>query len=372
VQNTETGQRASTTLNALFAAVAISALAACGGGGSSEPAAPSPPPPAPFVTWTPSATVLAAKVTNSTLRFSATGSALAAGQGCADTLTNTTVYEQANTVVFAAAGVTEQDQQEVADYAEAAAVEMRRTFGLTSSVGFGTANKKVYICAQTQRFQITGGVAAATPLTNAAEGIVIIQSPASFYAQSPRANFNLSGVTNQAFYSRILPHELTHLVEQFRRVMDLDQWMTEGVARYMEFGKPAISLQSVQGFFSAQNPISIAWPGTDARAKVMEYNAAGSVMAYLFSPTGANNNLSAFLSMINKMNTDSAAYVAGCRLINFTSAACTGTALEVQRSAYFVAAFEATFKERDGTPMKLRTGANNLQDTIVARLTAWW
>jgi hypothetical protein len=369
VQNTETGWRGGQHLGTLFAAVAIASLTACGGGGSSEPA---PPAPAPFVAWTPSAAVLAAKVTNSPLRFSATGSPLQAGQGCADSLTNATVYEQANTVVFAAAGVTEQDQQEVADYAEPAAAEVRRTFGLTSAVGFGTANKKVYICIQTQQFQITGGPAAASPLTNAAEGIVIFQSPASFYAQSPRANMNLSGVTNQAFYSRILPHEFTHLAEKFRSTMSLDQWMTEGVARYVEFGKPAISAQAVQALINAQNPIGVAWPGTDARAKLTEYNAAGAVMAYLFSPTGANNNIAAFMGLITKLNADSAAYMAGCRANNFTSTNCTATAYEAQRSAYFVAAFEATFKERDGTPMKLRSGANNLQDTIVARITAWW
>jgi hypothetical protein len=364
VQNKETGQRARHSLGALFAAAAVSALTGCGGGGSSSDSG--------SVAWTPSAAVLAAKRADSPLRFNHAGR-LSAGQGCFDALANTTVYEQAHTVVFAAAGVTEADQQEVADYAEAAAIEVRSRLAARAAVGIGGLGRKAHICVQTQRVNSGSAPASAFGVTNSnSEGNIVIQSPAEFFATFPRASMADDSLTQQAFYARILVHEAAHLIEFLRVNMALDQWMTEGLARYIEVGKQSVSKDRLIGFFAAQNPINIAWPASDAREKLGDYSPAGSVMAYLFSPTGANNSLATFIALLDRINADSASYLAGCRANGFTTPACTGVGREAQRSAFFVAAFEATFKERDGTPMKLRTGANNLQDTIVARITAWW
>ncbi len=150
-------------------------LAACGGGGSSEP---------PFV-YIPPAAVLAAKRVNSTLVFGFQGAAFTgpAGEGCSQTLANKTVYEQAHTVVFAAEGVSELDQQEVAEYAEAAVVEVRRVFAITNAVGV-YQDKKIYVCVQPQK--PNGGFVAYASNRNTTNntvpgGAVVAVSPSQYF-----------------------------------------------------------------------------------------------------------------------------------------------------------------------------------------------
>jgi hypothetical protein len=320
--------------------------------------------------------VLAAKRVNSPLRFTHPAGAMDPGQACHDPLSNTTVYEQAHTVVFAAAGVSDAAQQEVAEYAEAAALELRRTFQVTATEGLGTANQKTQVCVQPELFRLNGitavGVAITYRTLNAVDGFSVMQSPTAYFENKPRSNLADLEHTRQAHYSRILVHELTHLVEFARVTMRLDQWVTEGMAKYMEFGRPAFPKTQVLDMFATQNPISIAWTNTDARPGLSGYEAAATVMAYLLSPTGAKNSVATYVALIDKLKADTATYYNACAGNGFTAPSCSGADLEAQRSAAFVSAFEATFKERDGTPMKLRSGPNNLQDTIVARITAWW
>ncbi len=363
-------------------AALLATLAACGGGGSSDPA-PSPVDPTPvpngpstFVAWAPSASVLAAKRGDSALRFVGSGTGLSPSDGCWQPLTNTTVYEQAHTVVFAAEGVTEADQQEVADYAEAAVLKVRNLFPISSGVGLN-ANQKVQICVQTQFPFNSLGVALISRGPDDS-GIVVMPSPSRFYAVNPRPNpaWSYFDQSFQAFYKGILAHEMTHVVEKLTFgywSFELEQWLTEGMADFVGHGVSRYKLSDLITIFAMQNPISVAWPTSDPRPGVSTGNdIPGVVVNYLMSPTGANNSLSTFVAMLERIRADSTPYVKACYSTGLGTPECSSAAFEARRSATFVAAFEATFKERDGTPMKLRAGANNLQDTIVSRLSAWW
>ena len=109
--------------------------ASCGGGdgsttGSTTPATALPA----FVAYTPSAGVIASKKTVASPSFSG-APALLGPQACLATLSNN-VHDQTHTTTFAGAGVSETDQQEIADYAEAAVKELRTKLSVSASIGF--------------------------------------------------------------------------------------------------------------------------------------------------------------------------------------------------------------------------------------------
>ncbi len=345
-------------------------LAACGGGGSSEP---------PFV-YTPPAAVVAAKRVNSSLVFGYQGAAFTAtaADACGQTLTNKTVYEQAHTVVFAADGVSELDQQEVAEYAEASVVELRRVFAITTAVGV-YLDKKIYVCVQPQK--PGGGFSAYASYRNSTNnsspgGVVVVRSPSQYFGEYGRGNFTIDGTTYQASYQTVFVHEMTHLVESLGPVFfSLDTWFTEGIANYVARGKPSRALDLILGSFRTINPLSATWPTVDQTDALNQaYSTAQAVLSYLLSPTGANNTLATYRAMLATLRADSAAWVAACQPNGFSTPVCTNTSAEFEalRKAKFVAAFEGAFKERDGSAMKLYAGTNNLKDSIVARITAWW
>ncbi len=169
---------------------------------------------------------------------------------------------------------------------------------------------------------------------------------------------------------------MTHLVQNLGQgFMSLDTWFTEGIANYVARGKPGRSLDLISAAFATINPLSASWPAVDQTEPLRQaYSTAQAVLAYLMSPTGANNTLAAYKTMLATLRADSAAWAASCQASGFTTPVCitSNAAFETLRKAKFVAAFEGAFKERDGTPMKLYVGTNNLKDSIVARVTAWW
>jgi hypothetical protein len=334
-----------------------------------------------FVDYSPSLATLASKKEVPSFSLDYNGSQLSAGQGCSEPVINKIIYEQAHTKVFGAAGVTEAEQQEVAEFAEAAVLEIKAKFPGTPSIGF--FGKKIHVCVQPQavsnRFSeagavSSGNVAAAVSLITSAGGFIFVESASRFFLSPttrPAIGFGYQR-DFQAIYHRVMVHEMTHLFEQSRSPLALDQWFTEGMARFLEIGKPVLSADEILNLVAASNPIKTAWPNYDSRAKLSDYWPAAAVITYLFSADGAANPLTAYDAMLDKLRSDSAALIASCNVAGTLPFECQPQNFEARRSAYFVAAFEASFKEKDGAPMRLRSGANNLQDTLIARLKQFW
>ena len=335
--------------------------------------------------FVPSAATLAAKNVNSAQTFGVTGLVPLSDQACSRPIKNKTVYEQAHTLVFAADGISEAEQQEVAEYAEAAVRELRSRITGDAGIGLGM-DRKVQICVQPQRVGV--GAAAMSALKYSDHppagtvpgygGYIIIQGAQAFFSDGLTRDTLAEGYQRsfQEVYRRTLMHEATHIVEFFRSGLAIEQWLTEGVARYMEFGKSPHTRAEILALIAVQNPVALAWPAAYPRPALngnKGYFAAAAVVAYLLSPEGANNSLATWVALLERNRADTAAFVKKC-LVTPLPADCPATeaAFEAVRSQYFVAAFEAVIKERDGSPMKLHSGPNNLQDTLSERLAAFW
>ncbi len=283
------------------------------------------------------------------------------GRGCENVI-NPIVYEQAHTIVFAGQGVTEIDQQEVAQYAEEAALEIRAIYAAPAdSVGFN--GRKVNVCVQNE--SATDGLFAM-----ALRGKVVMQSASGTYSNGSFRDSKADNISYWRAVRRTLVHEIDHaylysLVEPSTAVAD--KWFVEGNAHYVELGKPALSKAALLADVAKQNPLD----GLSNTGFVHPYDPPAAVMFYLFSPSGANNRQSAIAQMSLKMKEIRDQFEAQCLSSQLPRATCVANPA-IQYHAGFIAAFESIFKEADGTPMKLYTGVNNLHDTIAQRLEKFW
>ncbi len=373
--------------NRLMMLAVFAVLSGCGGGSGSSSAgngqanivntstnvslAPT------FIAFTPSAATVASKKTNSSLVFSSVGSGTPPNQGCGTILSNKTVYEQAHTVVFAADGVSEKDQQEISEYAEAAVLELRTKFPTNVSTTIGIVdNKKVYVCVQPQRVGTSATLALAAPVSSSSYGgIIIAQSASNYFFGADARDALIEGKQSysQDYYRTSQTHEVTHLVSNFNLNASADQWFEEGFARWMQFGKPAITKEVVLAQIATQNPITISTPGNfEGSVLLKDYNTAAAVITYLILPTGANNGFASISAFWARYKADAASLAIACGATPVGADCASISAYEAKRVSLFSAAFEGTFKEKDGSQMKLRSGTNNLQDTLTARLTAFW
>ncbi len=319
-------------------------LTACGGGGGGSSSGNSGGGNT-ASTYTPSAAVLAAKITTYTTPFYAsTGS----GSGCSN-VTNTTVYLLPNTITYAAQGVSESSQQQAAEYAEQAVGEIRTVLGLSSATGYqGT---RIQVCAQ------SGLVLGSATGMGEKDGLIVTSSDSSSLDTGYLSNgFDL--------YKKLLKHEMVHVYHQSTFGTNsavLDTWFAEGLAEFIASGKSTKSKTEILNLVNTQNPIAAMTTGF-ATNWLPYYPAFQSSVAYLFDANGAKNNLTMIPAFMSALKT------------NYTNASMTcatsNTCVTFRQNA-FTQAFESYFKEADGSGMALRTGTNNLQSTIAARLSTF-
>jgi hypothetical protein len=320
----------------------VAMLSGCGGGdntsnnGNSSQGVITP--------YTTSAATLAAKQSNYATPFAVPDGV---GAGCSN-VTNTTVYVLPNTIVYAANGVSELSQQQVAEYSEQAVSEIRATLGLSATTGF--IGSKIKICVQGQLFY---GVAQGI---GGANGFSVVST------DSPSLDRGFL-VNNFDMYRKLTKHELVHTYQLSTLAGGVrpsaDTWFTEGLAEYIASGKSNKNKNEILSLATAQNPVAVTTnSGTD---NLKNYPAFQSTVAYLFEQNGAKNSLTIIPTFLATLHAKTAAIIATC----------TGTVCMTAARDGFVQAFEATFKEADGTAMKLRNGTNNLQDTIITRLTSF-
>jgi hypothetical protein len=329
--------------------LALALLTACGGGGgtSSNASSSGGNSQAVITPYVPSAPVLAAKQTNYPTAFAGS---VGNGSGCSN-VTNTTAYVLPNSITYAANGVGEAAQQQIAEYSEQAIGEIRTALGLAATTGFN--GSRVHICAQTQL--VLGSADGAGSST----GFVVVSSDSS--------NINNAYLVNNfSLYKKLAKHELVHTYQlatlqagaNFARA---DSWFTEGLAEYIASGKSSKTKSEIMAMVAMQNPVAVISTGFSTNF-IQYYPAFQSTVAYLFDAAGAKNNIFVLPAFLALINTKTAAL----------NASCVGASCSTTSEDGFKQAFEATFKEADGTtPMKLRSnsGANNLQDTIATRLT---
>lgn len=318
----------------------VGAVTACGGGGGSSSGGNGG---GAVSIYTPSAEVVAAKQTSYSTPFYA---ANPTGTGCAKP--TTTVYEMANTITYAATGVSDASQQQAAEYSEQAVKEIRTTLGLTATIGFkGT---KVHICVQK------------TALAAGADGI---GESGGFVALSTDSTLLNNGYLINGFdlYKRLAKHELVHTFQNgalnntTNNIMLVETWFTEGLAEYIASGAQSKTKTEILNLVNTQNPIGVKI--TMGTSSLAYYPAFQSSVGYLFDAAGAKNNLTML-----------PAFFAQVRTSFDTPVTCVVPPCVATKSA-FETTFEASFKEADGTAMKLRVGTNNLQDSIGTRLTGF-
>jgi hypothetical protein len=366
--------------------LAALALSACGGGGDSGSAAGGTNTPVPQaqvpttdtqpLSFTPSAQTLASKSTTSNLSFDSSGFSILGG--CSKPVTNSTVYLQTHTAVFAAEGVSENDQIEAAEHTENAVIEIRQRLPNPRSATVGLwDNKRVHVCVQNESpdngFQ--AGVAFPGTGPNYAGRFVAVSGSRYFLltgtARSAISQGNYPGKSYQAIYQRLFTHELVHVAQYGQSITinsggtfsPVDPWFTEGIARYFEFGKSVISRERIGTDLLTINPIKasdprVSFPGNQ----------------YLLSPLGANNTEATVATFYNSLRLETEAQIARCSATLNAAAGCwtNSAGYEAWRTAMFERVFEATFKEKNGSPMKLRVGPNNLQDTLSQRIGEFW
>jgi hypothetical protein len=340
-----------TIISGLFV-FGISLLTGCGGGGGSSSStggsSGSGGVQGTITPYVASSTTLSAKQMNFPTTFYGS---FGSGTGCSN-ITNTTVYQLPNTVTYAANGVSELSQQQAAEYAEQAVGEIRTALGLSASVGFNGA--RIQICVQP------------AALLGSAQGI---GEAGGFLAMSTDSASLSSGylVNNFDLYKKLMKHELVHTY-QLKKLASgnfaaADTWFTEGLAEYIASGKSSKTKAEITALITAQNPVAVITSGFST-TNLQYYPAFQSTVAYLFDVNGAKNNLSQLPAFLALVDSRTAAINTACNNVY----SCTSNAA----SDGFTQAFEATFKEADGvTPMRLRTGTNNLQSTISSRLNSF-
>lgn len=336
--------------NKILGVLTAMTLCACGGGGGGDSSGT----PTASV-YTPSAAVLAARQVNYSTPFWAVSQAVGANSTCSGTDMSTTAYVLPNTITYAAKGVSELSQQQAAEYAEKAILEIKTTLGLSSSVGY--SGQPIQIC--TQSALVYGSAQG----TGTMMGLVVTSSDSTSLDKGYLTNdFDL--------YKKLMKHELVHTYQSASLGTDnslLETWFAEGMAEFIASGKSAKSKTEILNLVNTQNPIDITSTGMVASGNLFaNYPAFQSVVAYLADSKGANNSVLMLPAFHASLKSTYATLSTTCSPTTTDPTSCNTV-----RERAFTQAFESNFRDTDGSALKLRLSTNNLRDTLSNRLSSF-
>lgn len=393
-----------TVLKTLAAAAAVSlALAACGGGGgggggssgsgtgtgTTSPSTPTASNVALLAAYNPPADIAAAVVTNYAGPSFASYVGNSGFQSNCDAAatTSTTVVVAPDVIVFSANGASLKAQQLAADQFEHQALPTVRTaLGLPASGTAFDGKNKVVLCVDTALGQGIGETG--TAITG--QTALGLNGPMMqlMSADSPNFAQRFPSATSLDVLVPLTTHESTHaalysLMEPFGGG---EIWWQEGMAQTVA-GQSIGTKASVLATVQAGDVLAASNPNTDLNA----YGAYEATVQYLTStaPGGLGFGL-------QNMKTFVSTYVANATALcaqpipngiippagqtsgmpagqyNVCAPSVPGM-IDTRLQTAFDAAFNATFKDSNGSPLLLHTadGANSLEATLYQRLNGF-
>lgn len=372
---------------AVMGAVAVLAgsLAACGGGGGGSSGGTSATTTSQtngqelLAAYTVPAAIAADKVVNYGTPFSAGNTYIQANCEVAGD-TSTTVYVTPNTVVYATTGVSDKAQALAADLAEQGIAADKALLGLsTSTVGYdGT---RINVCVDNALGASIGETGTGVSGQGARDVFqVMAVTSQNFDSRYP-------GATSLASYGTLYTHELMHVAHEalLGPVAQgaLERWFSEGLAT-AAVNAPLPSKATILGYVDSQDLITAA-----GVSDMTVYPAYQATTQFLLQGSGGLNfgatNIPGFLATVK------ADAVAACQAHipsgigepsyltddmpagTYNTCYQSGGAVDQRVMAAFHTAFNATFKNADGTPLLLHVadGAGSLEATLHARLDAF-
>ncbi|WP_244134196.1 hypothetical protein [Burkholderia gladioli] len=367
------------------AAVLTGGLAACGGGGGGSSSGTSATTTsqsngqALLAAYTVPASIAADKVQNYGTPFSAGNTYIQANCAVAGE-TSTTVYVTPNTVVYATTGVSDKAQALAADFAEQGIAADKAFLGLSTSI-VGYDGTRINVCVDSALGASIGETGTGVSGQGARDVFQVMS------ADSPNFDSRYAGATSLAGYGTLYTHELMHVAHEALlgpvAQSALERWFAEGLAT-AAVNAPLPSKATILGYVDSQDLITAAGV-SDMNA----YPAYQATTQLLLQGNGGLNfgatNIPAFLATVK------ADAVAACQAPipsgigepsyltdgmpagTYNTCYYSGGAVDQRVMAAFHAAFNATFKNADGTPLLLHVadGSNSLEATLHARLDAY-
>ncbi|WP_249184798.1 hypothetical protein [Burkholderia cenocepacia] len=400
-----------TTMKTLAAAAAVSlALAACGGGGgggdggssgsgtgtgTTSPSTPTASNGATLLAqYTVPASIAGAVVTNYTGPAFNVGNSPMQSNCSNAAVTSTTVVDAPDVIVFSANGASLKAQEVAADLFEQAVPQIRTALGLSSSGVAFDGSQKIMLCVDTSLGQSEGETGGSvTGQTAQGPGTVIMQvmSPdsANFNARYPGATSYTDGTVGLRYFD-LFRHEGTHaalysLAEPFG---GMEAWFQEGMATtvsQLPMGSKASVLAAVQATDllpangTAAGDMGTSYPAYEATIGLLTSSAPGGLGYGLtnipaFVAAYKANAMTACAQPIPNGIIPPAGQTYGMPTGEYNVCAPNAPGAQDGRLAVaFDQAFNATFKDSNGSPLLLHTadGANSLEATLYQRLNGF-
>lgn len=366
------------------------ALGACGGGGGGSSggnngggtATTTSSGAALLAAYTIPSSIAAEKVTNYATPFSV-GSTFVQSNCQLTNDTSTTVYVTPNFVIYATNGVSDKAQALAADLAEQGIAKVKAYFGLdTSTTGYDGTNR-IDVCVD-NALGVSQGETGTGLTGQGSTNVLQVMSADStnFDARYP----NATGYTGVSDYGSLYTHELTHVFHNTRLGLaqgGLERWFEEGLATNV-VGAPLPSKATVMGYIDGQDLITAA-----GNQDMSAYSAYQAIVQYVLQGNGGlgfgATNIPAFLDTVKADATATCALpiqpgitkpaevTAGMPTGYFNDCYSGSGVVDPRVTTAFDTAFNATFKNSDGTPLLLHTadGANSLEATVHDRLNAY-
>jgi Repeat of unknown function (DUF5648) len=286
--------------------------------------------------------------------------------GCTKPLSSF-VIEQENTITYSGADVSADDHTEAAMHVEQAALSTKVSQGVSSST-IGFVGEKLITCVQNEE---PSGRPAVQLAGSSTHGLIITSSATTFFQRQARTDTTLRNQWTyvQKTYERALLHEMTHAFFSVTAYFAgaeflLDTWLEEGFAKHAEWGRLIIRKDYLMGELTRSNPLNSTYDSNG-----LNYDVASAIVEYLTSSLGANNSMQSIKAINDELGRKAEEYRLRCGFVVLPPGCESISSLG---NKAFIAAFEANMKEKDGTPMRLYSGTNNLKDTLVQRMQLFW